>query len=90
MSAATDRDLPDKVINYVKERSLDEDTGCVQLLICKGAPLVWGMQRALKYKPEEQLRGKTALFGYFPSVEEVAEYADECENKHPYCFFLDS
>lgn len=86
---ATDTDLPERVIEYVKERSLDEDSGCIQQLICKGAPLVWGMQKALKLKPDEQMKGKGALFGYFPKLEEVEEHADKCEKKYPYCFFLD-
>lgn len=84
----TDRELPDHVIQYIRERNLDEETGCIQQLICKSSPFIWGMQRALSFKPEEQSIGREALFAYFPNMEEVEEYADKCEGKYPYCFFI--
>lgn len=85
----TDKNLPEYVIQHVKERSLDEETGCVQLLICKTSPFVWGMQKALKYRGEEGAKGRSAFFSSFPSLEEIANYADECDKKYPYCFYLD-
>lgn len=84
----TDHELPNHVIQYIRERNLDEETGCLQQLICKSSPFIWGMQRALNFKPNEQSKGREALFAYFPKIEEVEEYADECEGKYPYCFFI--
>lgn len=84
----TDHELPNYVIQYIRERNLDEETGCLQQLICKSSPFIWGMQKALTYKPKEQSRGRDALFAYFPVMREVEEYADKCEGKYPYCFFL--
>lgn len=85
MTYITDRELPDEVIRYIRERNLDEDTGCLQQLICKSSPFVWGMQKALTGK---QSRGRNVFFAYFPDLKEVEEYADKCERKYPYCFFL--
>lgn len=67
---------------------MDEETGCIQQLICKSSPFIWGMQRALSFKANEQSKGRNALFAYFPNMEEVETYADECEKKYPYCFFI--
>lgn len=85
----TDKDLPERVIQYVKERSLDEETGCIQLLICKGSPFVWGMQKLLIRKKEDNIKGRSAFYYYFPDLEEISNYADECDKKYPYCFYLD-
>lgn len=84
----TNHELPNHVIQYIRERNLDEETGCLQQLMCKSSPFIWGMQRALTFKPEEQSRGKEALFAYFPTMGEVEDHADKCEEKYPYCFFL--
>ncbi|XP_060531764.1 uncharacterized protein LOC132705286 isoform X2 [Cylas formicarius] len=34
-SHMTDASLPNEVVKHIKERSLDEATGCIQLLMCK-------------------------------------------------------
>nr|CAI5859253.1 unnamed protein product [Callosobruchus analis] len=83
---AIDRDLVENVIEYVKERSLDEETGCLQLLICKSRPFFRRMQQIIAAR-----RGNSTQFfqdetnGYFPNIDEVADYADACERRHPYC-----
>ncbi|CAH1995494.1 unnamed protein product [Acanthoscelides obtectus] len=82
---AIDRDLVEKVIEYVKERSLDEETGCLQLLICKSRPFFRRMQEVIAHRGNNTEFVEDAMYGYFPNVEEVADYADMCERKHPYC-----
>ncbi|KAJ3657921.1 hypothetical protein Zmor_009697 [Zophobas morio] len=80
-----DRDLPDHIIMYIKERALDEDSDCVQLLICKGAPFVWGMQRVLDGN-STTVKGAKSLYAFLPTLEDVIDHADTCDRKHPYCF----
>lgn len=80
-----DRGLPQQVVMYIKERSLDEETGCVQLLVCKGAPFVWGMQKVLDRSTNETTKGFKSMYTYLPTLEEVIEHADACDRKHPYC-----
>ncbi|KAJ3630560.1 hypothetical protein MTP99_011752 [Tenebrio molitor] len=78
-----DKSLPDHIIMYIKERALDEDTDCVQLLVCKGAPFIWGMQKVLD---NSTVKGAKSLYAHLPSLDEVVEHADLCDKKHPYCF----
>jgi hypothetical protein len=78
-----DKNLPDHIIMYIKERALDEDTDCVQLLVCKGAPFIWGMQKVLD---NSTVKGAKSLYAHLPSLDEVVEHADLCDKKHPYCF----
>lgn len=80
-----EENLPDHINEYIKERTSDEDTGCIQLLICKSAPFIKGMQTALKSKEEAKKKGKGALFEFIPKLEEVERYSDECEQKYPDC-----
>ncbi|KAJ8945426.1 hypothetical protein NQ318_009882 [Aromia moschata] len=47
MSDVKDENLSSKVIEYIKERSLDEDTGCIQLLLCKSTPFIRKMQKSI-------------------------------------------
>lgn len=81
-----DKGLPQEIIMYIKERSLDEDTGCVQLLVCKSAPFVWGMQKVLDRSTNRTTKkGFKSMYGYLPTLEEVIDHGDACDKKHPYC-----
>lgn len=91
LAYAKDRDLPMQIINYIKERSLDEETDCLQLLICKSSPFIWGMQRSLmpkKDQPKEKRKrkGVEVMLEFMPSFEEVAQNSEQCDRKHPFCF----
>ncbi|CAH0561028.1 unnamed protein product [Brassicogethes aeneus] len=88
LTYTNDKNLPNQVIEYLKENSLDEETGCLQLLVCKGSPFIWNMQKALKNSGNETVpKGPKAMFAHLPSIEEVADYGDRCERRHPYCKF---
>lgn len=79
--------LPEKIIEFLRERTADEETGCVQLLICKTAPFLWGMQEALNEKMAkgDQISGAGGMFKHLPSKKEVEDYGDICETKFPAC-----
>ncbi|XP_074037873.1 uncharacterized protein isoform X1 [Leptinotarsa decemlineata] len=80
-----DDKLADKVIEHLTERSLDEDSGCMQLLICKSTPFIKGMQEQISSSGGEYVRKQDIPFQFFPTVEEVAENGDRCERKYNYC-----
>lgn len=80
---AKNETLPDHIIEYIKERSVDEETDCIQLLICKTKPFIWGMQKAVT--DGIAAKGAIGLFSHLPSINEVADYGDSCEKQHPYC-----
>lgn len=75
--------LNNMIMEYVKEKSLDEDSGCIQLLICKTSPFVQQMQEAVVSK--RKVKGYKAFFEYLPNFEEIVSNGDDCEQKHPYC-----
>lgn len=79
-----DRELPEHIINHIKEQSLDEESDCVQLLVCKITPFLWGMQESLDQK--EIGKGVNSFYANLPSLEEVTLYGDACDGKHPFCF----
>ncbi|RZC38635.1 uncharacterized protein BDFB_008946 [Asbolus verrucosus] len=81
-----DKELPNHIIMHIKERALDEDTDCVQLLICKTAPFIWGMQKVLDVNENSTVKGPKSFYAYLPTLEEVTHHADGCDKNHPYCF----
>ncbi|KAF5308344.1 hypothetical protein FQR65_LT18217 [Abscondita terminalis] len=85
LGTAKHSDLPSNIVEYIKDRGLDEETDCLQLLICKSTPLIWGMQKTVNSSIDDIPKGKAALFANLPSIQEFADYGDLCENKHPYC-----
>ncbi|XP_056636622.1 uncharacterized protein LOC130445128 [Diorhabda sublineata] len=80
-----DEKLTENVIDYVKERSLDEETGCLQLLLCKMKPFIKEMQRAIKERGKNLVKGFDVLYNYFPSTDEIDENGELCEEKYYYC-----
>ncbi|KAG5862411.1 hypothetical protein JTB14_001212 [Gonioctena quinquepunctata] len=86
LSDTKDQKLPDRVIEYVTEKSMDEESGCMQLLICKTTPFIEGMQRAISSTANGGYMKKQDIpFRYFPTVDEVADNGDRCEKKYNYC-----
>lgn len=75
--------LIDSLIDHIKENSLDEHSGCIQLFLCKIKPFILEMQAALG-KPAEQT-GQRIAFKYIPSLEVIADNGDKCEKQYHYC-----
>lgn len=51
INAMLDKELPERILNYIDEGD-DKDremqtTDCIKMLICKSAPIIQGMQRAV-------------------------------------------
>ncbi|ERL88589.1 hypothetical protein D910_05974 [Dendroctonus ponderosae] len=86
MTNITSRNLPEFVIEYVKQQSLDEESGCVQLLICKISPFIWGMQEAFDLTKSSLRLGQTAFFRYLPARAEVLKQSEVCDSEYPYCY----
>lgn len=44
-----DKKLPEQVIQSIVNSALGDDgqADCIKLLVCKSAPIIWGMQRAI-------------------------------------------
>ncbi|XP_024218369.1 uncharacterized protein [Halyomorpha halys] len=84
---ATERTLPEKLIEAVRDSS-PMSTDCVELLICKGAPLMWSMQRALSRPPGPNwttLSPLDRMYAGFPPLEQVADQAAVCDVRFPAC-----
>lgn len=97
IESAKDENLPEKIIGYVQDRASEDDTACIQLLICKTAPFIWGMQQSLnvspsskpKSKKKEKLKASDPMFKTLPTMENVIENGDQCEDKYPMCQYLE-
>jgi hypothetical protein len=84
------------VIRAIQERYTDDETGCVQLLVCKSSPFVRGMQRAVRalLNNEEDAKSWSSLtpiqrmYSDLPSADEVTEEGDQCEERFPACHIL--
>lgn len=79
------KNLSKQIIEYIKEHSLDEETDCIQLLICKVSPFIDSMQKSLEPKERNEDSGKNVLFKHMPSIENITAIGDKCEENHPYC-----
>ncbi|XP_023720765.1 uncharacterized protein LOC111871714 [Cryptotermes secundus] len=95
LSRAQDRLLTDHVIRAIQERYTDDETGCVQLLVCKSSPFVRGMQKAVRAllnnedaKGWSRLTPMQRMYSDLPSVDEVTEDGDQCEERFPACHIL--
>lgn len=76
-------------------------TECVKLVMCKGAPIIWGMQRAIAAREEQQqqqdedvvaaaqgdpLRKRIdAFFQYLPELKEFEFHGEMCEQRYKEC-----
>ncbi|KAL1505785.1 hypothetical protein ABEB36_005266 [Hypothenemus hampei] len=90
ISMITDRKLPEYTIEYVKDHSsTEEENGCVQQMICKISPFIWGMQRALT-DTKNSIKEKKLLFDlfeYIPNVENIKMQSELCQQKYRLCIF---
>lgn len=96
-----DRDLPQRLVNIVAElERRPGEADCVKQLLCKSAPIVWGMQRSIGNRidgvvadgaDDAALRGANRLDGYFRYLPEMAEFrtnGGECERLYKDCEFM--
>lgn len=50
INAMLDKELPERILNYIDEgddKDREMQTDCIKMLICKSAPIIQGMQRAV-------------------------------------------
>ncbi|XP_018335100.1 uncharacterized protein LOC108743998 [Agrilus planipennis] len=83
LTYAKSENLVDGIIKHIRENSLDEDSGCLQLLFCKSSPFVEGMQKALNNVHTQ--KGVKAFFEFLPNRTEIVRNGQWCEKKFPYC-----
>lgn len=105
MQHLRERNLPQQVVQSIvraeNESGASGSADCVKLLVCKSAPIIWGMQRAVF----ERIDGKTEAdaneeggsttklsgngideyFKYLPSVTEFKKHGNACEDRYSGC-----
>lgn len=56
LDALQHRDLTERVVRSIDENDIrnETNTDCIKLLLCKSAPFVWGMQRAIATKIQDK------------------------------------
>ncbi|XP_017005507.2 uncharacterized protein [Drosophila takahashii] len=92
-----DRDLPEYIVDMIESKEKPEEgrnAGCLKLLMCKGKPIIWGMQESLKKRlagepgePEEAEESdsyfnKRIFFKYLPSLKDFRVHSASCEAKY--------
>lgn len=107
MSAMLDKDLPENVVRLIDENNANLDgmvaanVDCVKLLICKSAPIIWGMQEAVSKQVNDSADGNAddekadngvenedrvnAFFKYLPDVKVFESHGDGCERRYASC-----
>lgn len=56
LDALQHRDLTERMVRSIDEQNIrnETNTDCIKLLLCKSAPFVWGMQRAIATQIQEK------------------------------------
>ena len=83
--------LPKTMIESLIDRT-GNDTACVQLLICKMSPVVWGAQSAVKQSfAARSLDGSLfeSFYRFLPSMADFERYSESCEGQFPACPLID-
>lgn len=99
-----DKNLPQRLVDIVGELEQNAgDADCVKLLLCKSAPFVWGMQRAIAERidgveedseeDEDEKAGQggnriEAFFKYLPEMKEFRHHGDGCNERYNSCAVL--
>nr|XP_027231518.1 uncharacterized protein LOC113823102 [Penaeus vannamei] len=92
---AQDPGLPRTIIEKL-QRATGEKTACVQLLVCKMSPVVWGIQRSVKeavqprhLDPDAPERGVfQMLYDSLPELDAFVNFSESCEHQFPSCPLL--
>jgi len=80
-----------RMIESIIERT-GNDTACVQLLICKMSPVVWGAQNAVKQSfSARSLDGSVldSFYEFLPSMGDFVRFSESCESQFPACPLID-
>ncbi|XP_037071945.1 uncharacterized protein LOC119093149 [Pollicipes pollicipes] len=83
--------LPKSMIESLIDRT-GNDTACVQLLICKMSPVVWGAQNAVKQSfTSRSLDGSMfdSFYEFLPSMNDFVRFSESCESQFPACPLID-
>ncbi|KAG7155415.1 uncharacterized protein LOC121855064 [Homarus americanus] len=95
LSEAQDPELPRTIIEKLVETTGD-DTACLQLLVCKMSPVVWGVQRSVKQSAQARAMDQDApdqglfqtLYSSLPELDDFMEFSASCEHQFPACPLL--
>ena len=83
--------LPKTMIESLIDRTGNE-TACVQLLICKLSPVVWGAQSAVKQSFASRSLDDSlfdSFYAFLPSMGDFERYSKSCESQFPACPLID-
>ncbi|KAK8728588.1 hypothetical protein OTU49_009033, partial [Cherax quadricarinatus] len=95
LKEAQDPRLPRVIIEKLASATGD-DTACLQLLVCKMSPVVWGLQRSLKQTLQARTIDHDApysgifqtVYSSLPALDNFIEFSESCEQQFPACPLL--
>ncbi|XP_063845842.1 uncharacterized protein LOC135091802 [Scylla paramamosain] len=92
---AQDPGLPRAIIQKL-QRATGDDTACVQLLVCKLSPVVWGLQRSVAVSQARSRDPDTppmglmqTLYEALPPLNTFVNFSESCEHQFPKCPLID-
>jgi len=98
---AKNHSLPENIITTLKKKS-GNSTACVQLLICKMSPVIWGVQKTISSQTDllkssngtsgRAFTSASSVLNTFletlPPKEKFVDFGDHCEKRFPFCKLL--
>lgn len=93
MKSVRQRELPQRLVDIVAElEARPGEADCVKLLVCKSAPIVWGMQRSVGDLIDGVVEGTDeerdrldGFFRYLPEMNEFRANGGQCEERFKKC-----
>ncbi|XP_068232874.1 uncharacterized protein [Palaemon carinicauda] len=96
LKGAQDPSLPRHIIEKLVASSGD-NTACVQLLVCKMSPVIWGIQGSAREYAQARsmtdLDGQDkglfqSLYDSLPKLDDFIKFSESCEKQFPLCPLL--
>lgn len=96
---AKSHSLPENIIKTL-EAQTGNSTACVQLLICKMSPMIWGVQKTVQKQLQNKTHNETTgtgrssesmldtFLGTLPQKSAFINFGDHCEKRFPFCKLL--
>lgn len=95
LKEAQDPSLPRHIIEKLVA-STGDSTACVQLLVCKMSPIIWGIQGTVKDSAQSRSMDPDApekgifqsVYESLPKLEDFVRFSESCETQFPSCPLL--
>lgn len=88
LDAMHDKELMDRVLHSIDPDDANPNTACIKLLMCTCEPVVWGMQRSISDRQDDEeptAHGLSSFFKHMPALDEFKVHKDKCSERFKAC-----